>query len=253
MTPFHASDRPPPAGHGTAPTWPKRASSSRRRPPLRPDRTSRAFRRRSRTLTTACAVSLSRRSGFKKFVRERAKARARPRRWAHFDDASGDATQCPRCDRGLHRRCLRLKHCTAKERSPAGINKTKQGERVQSASRRRADLVHRLHARARARRPLCAARPPARPLCAACSALSTEPVGSPLSRSQRAPRSRPPRRRRRRSRSPSTRASTRGCAACATTTAAMARAMAAASEAAAATRWSPKGQARHAQQYGGGE
>ena len=41
----------------------------------------------------------TRRSGFKKFVRERAKARPKQRRWAHYDDGSGDNSQCPRCDR----------------------------------------------------------------------------------------------------------------------------------------------------------
>ena len=42
--------------------------------------------------------------------------------------------QCPRCDRGLHRRCLRLKHCTAKDRSPAGTNKREQGACARRAS-----------------------------------------------------------------------------------------------------------------------
>ena len=91
----------------------------------KPDSTTRA-----RLFTThhmLCVHGVYRRSGFKKFVRNRAKARPKPRRWAHFDDSSGGASQCPRCDKGLHRRCLRLKHCTAKERSPPGINKRRQG------------------------------------------------------------------------------------------------------------------------------
>ena len=148
--------------------------------------------------------------------------------------ASGSDTARPRSARRL---------ASTRESKVGACNRRAGGEPISSTVSAAAC--------ARARRPLCAARPPARPLCAACSALSTETVGSALSRSQRAPRSRPPRRRRRRSRSPSARAPTRGCAACATTTPAMARAMAAASKAPAATRCSPKGQAWHAQQDGG--
>ena len=68
------------------------------------------------------------RSRFKKFVRERAAKLRRPKRKAHYEDLGAGESQCPRCDKGLHRKCLRLKHCTAKERSPAGINKRNQGE-----------------------------------------------------------------------------------------------------------------------------
>ena len=49
-----------------------------------------------------------------------------------LDDALGDATQCPRCDRVLHH--PRLKHCTAKDRSPAGTNKREQGACARRAS-----------------------------------------------------------------------------------------------------------------------
>jgi len=86
----------------------------------------------------------TRRSGFKKFVRERAKARPKQRRWAHYDDGSGDNSQCPRCDKGQHRRCLRLTHCKANERSPAGINKRREGEcsRLARARGRAAACLH---------------------------------------------------------------------------------------------------------------
>ena len=40
-------------------------------------------------------------------------------------DAS-PARQCLRCDKGLHRRCERLAHCTAQQRSPDGVSKRKE-------------------------------------------------------------------------------------------------------------------------------
>jgi hypothetical protein len=88
----------------------------------------------------------TRRSGFKKFVRERAKARPKQRRWAHYDDGSGDNSQCPRCDKGQHRRCLRLTHCKANERSPAGINKRREERAkkraIKAAVRRAKEAFH---------------------------------------------------------------------------------------------------------------
>ena len=45
---------------------------------------------------------------------------------SHLDESR--ARQCDRCDKNLHRRCEKLKHCTARQRSPPGINKRKQGE-----------------------------------------------------------------------------------------------------------------------------
>ena len=66
------------------------------------------------------------RSKFKAFVKRR--LRTRPRRWAHFEDSP--ATQCPRCDKGQHRSCIRLKYCKAKDRSPPGTgNKREKGAR----------------------------------------------------------------------------------------------------------------------------
>jgi len=51
------------------------------------------------------------------------------------------ATQCPRCDKGQHAKCLRLAHCTAKERSPPGINKRKQARAALKAAKAAAKKV----------------------------------------------------------------------------------------------------------------
>ena len=96
------------------------------------------------------------RSGFKKFVRERAKARPKQRRWAHYDDGSGNS-QCPRCDKGQHRRCLRLPHCKANERSPAGINKRREGECARARGRGARGRARTRGARGRAARGRVAA------------------------------------------------------------------------------------------------
>jgi len=81
------------------------------------------------------------RSGFRKFVRERAKKRGARKRCAHFEDGSALTTQCPRCDKGQHARCLRLQHCTAKQRSPPGINKRKQARAALKAAKAAAKKV----------------------------------------------------------------------------------------------------------------
>ena len=45
---------------------------------------------------------------------------------SHLDGPT--ATQCPRCDGGKQRRCLKLPHCTARHRSPPGTKKKKKGK-----------------------------------------------------------------------------------------------------------------------------
>ena len=133
LTPLRARILPPPRRDGTAPQMAKKSailglptSSST----ASPGPTVVSPRRDRSPLP---APRFSRRSSFRKFIRDRAKTRPKKRRWAHYDDGSGDDTQCPRCDRGQHRRCSRLKHCTAKKRSPAGINKREQGARSRRA------------------------------------------------------------------------------------------------------------------------
>jgi len=54
------------------------------------------------------------------------------------------AVQCPRCDYGLGGTCERLPHCTARTRSPRGVNKREQERAVKraekaAAKRRRAE------------------------------------------------------------------------------------------------------------------
>jgi len=94
------------------------------------------------------------RSKFKAFVKRR--LRTRPRRWAHFEDSP--ATQCPRCDKGQHRASIKLKHCTAKDRSPPGTgNKREKCARDTrpygcGACHLRGPLLHRPRALSHARR-----------------------------------------------------------------------------------------------------
>lgn len=73
-----------------------------------------------------CVCVSARRSRFKKFCKLRAaRAGVKTKRGSPFDGLR--LTQCPRCDRGQHRRCLRLPHCLAPRRSVNGINKREQG------------------------------------------------------------------------------------------------------------------------------
>jgi hypothetical protein len=83
-------------------------------------------------------------SRFKKFCKERAgMAGVKVKRGSALDESSSSA-QCPRCDRGLHRRCIRGSHCTARQRSPAGCSKrsmdraAKREERCAQRAARRA-------------------------------------------------------------------------------------------------------------------
>ena len=58
---------------------------------------------------------------------------------SHLDGTA--ATQCPRCDRGKHRRCLRLNHCIA--RNPPGVNMQKIGvQRARAAGERAPQPLH---------------------------------------------------------------------------------------------------------------
>ena len=67
-----------------------------------------------------------RRSRFKKFCKQRAKSRGVTSVLGpHWGFSS--ISQCLRCDRGQHRRCDRLPHCTARTQSPRGVNKEKIG------------------------------------------------------------------------------------------------------------------------------
>ena len=65
------------------------------------------------------------------------------KRGAAFEDAA--TAQCPRCDRGLHRACIRGSHCTARQRSPAGCSK-RAAERAEKRAARQAkrDVPRRL-------------------------------------------------------------------------------------------------------------
>jgi len=77
------------------------------------------------------------RSKFKAFVKKR--LRTRPRRWAHFEDSP--ATQCPRCDKGQHRACIKLQHCTAKDRSPPGTGNKREKERASKRATKKATMA----------------------------------------------------------------------------------------------------------------
>jgi hypothetical protein len=59
----------------------------------------------------------------------------KPKVGSHLDDEA-HVTQCGRCDKGLHRACEGLKHCTARKRSPPGVVKRNQGEQLTRRSRR---------------------------------------------------------------------------------------------------------------------
>jgi hypothetical protein len=79
------------------------------------------------------------RSRRKKYDKEKqGRTGLKTKRGSHLD--ASPARQCPRCDKGLHRRCERLAHCTARQRSPAGVSKRKEGENSARASRRRARI-----------------------------------------------------------------------------------------------------------------
>ena len=67
-------------------------------------------------MTDARARPTLRRSRFKKYCKARAARAPRSSVGPRHGQAAAD-TQCPRCDRGQHRACLRLRTCTAR-RSP---------------------------------------------------------------------------------------------------------------------------------------
>lgn len=72
------------------------------------------------------SVSVVHRSRNKKYCKERqGRTGVKVKVGSHLDGPA--AQQCPRCDRGKHRRCLHLKHCTAQVRSPPGVVKREQG------------------------------------------------------------------------------------------------------------------------------
>jgi len=88
----------------------------------------------TRWLTRAVFFLGSFRSQFKKYCKKRAgRTGVRVRRGSPFDVLA--LGQCPPCDRGQNRRCIRIpQHCRARQRSPNGINKREQ----QRAARRAA-------------------------------------------------------------------------------------------------------------------
>ena len=77
------------------------------------------------------------RSRNQKYCKKRA-GRAGPRKVVGSPLDGPRTTQCPRCDRGQRRRCLRLAHCTARVRSPPGVNKRDHGARPSAPTRRAA-------------------------------------------------------------------------------------------------------------------
>ena len=90
-----------------------------------------------------CLLNRSRRKKYDK--QKQGRTGVKIKRGSHLD--ASPARQCPRCDKGLHRRCERLAHCTARQRSPAGVSKRKEGTNSTRASRRRARICDFLTAR----------------------------------------------------------------------------------------------------------
>ena len=97
------------------------------------------FRMRERIFThfaraLCCRFNRSRR---KKYDKEKqGRTGVKIKRGSPLD--ASPAGQCAACDRGLHRRCDRLGvHCTARQRSPAGVNKRKEGKNSARAARAR--------------------------------------------------------------------------------------------------------------------
>ena len=78
----------------------------------------------------------SRRHGkFRKYCMNRAKRLGtRAKRGSPFD-LDNRPSQCPRCDRGQHRRCVRLPHCRAGFRSPHGVNRRELNRAAARAQR----------------------------------------------------------------------------------------------------------------------
>jgi hypothetical protein len=85
-------------------------------------------RARLNCLVTSCA-SLLNRSRRKKYDKaKQGRTGVKVKRGSHLDASSASpATQCALCDKGQHRSCAGLAHCTARKRSPPGINKRKEG------------------------------------------------------------------------------------------------------------------------------
>ena len=110
---------PPHPGHGTTRLVSKLHSDARRRSRLR-------------------LLSFGRRSRFKKFCKERAgMPGVKIKRGSALDAQT--AAQCPRCDRGQHRRCIRGFYCAARERSPPGCCKRsteRAAKRVEKQAKR---------------------------------------------------------------------------------------------------------------------
>lgn len=76
----------------------------------------------ARRCSILCLLSFGRRSRFKKYCKIRAgMSGVKIKRGSALEATT--AGQCPRCDRGQHRRCIRGAYCAARERSPPGCCK----------------------------------------------------------------------------------------------------------------------------------
>lgn len=85
-------------------------------------------RARLNCLVTSCAPLLNRSRRKKYDKAKQGRTGVKVKRGSHLDASSASpATQCALCDKGQHRSCAGLAHCTARKRSPPGINKRKEG------------------------------------------------------------------------------------------------------------------------------